>query len=131
MARLRSFLVPLSFGVVSLVTFGCSNDQGSYGKDAAATRSRQQAADDLREQEENTPPYVGMSKGEAFQRYGNPKSDIVTDEGERVVWFLNEGEVVGKSLIPFYIPPRPRFAVLMFGPNGRAKEFHFDAPGQR
>ncbi len=130
MARLRSCLLPLSFGVVSLVFFGCSNDQPSSGKDAAA-RSRQQAADDLREQEENTPPSVGMTKETAFRRYGNPKSDIVTDQGERVVWFLNEGEVVGKSLIPFYIPPRPRFAVLMFGPNGRVKEFHFDAREQR
>ncbi len=114
-----------------MVFFGCSNDQPVSGKDAAVTRSRQQTADDLREEEENTPPNVGMTRGEAFQRYGTPKSDIVTDEGERVVWFLNEGEVVGKSLIPFYIPPRPRFAVLMFGSNGRVREFHFDAREQR
>ncbi len=127
MARLRSILLLLSLGAVSLVFSGCSDDRPATGKDAAYTGPRQKTADELREEEENRPPYVGMTKEEAFQRYGNPKSDIVTDQGERVVWFLNEGEVLGKSLIPFYIPPRPRFATLFFGPDGRVRDFHFDA----
>ena len=131
MARLRFILLPLSLGAISLVFHGCTNDQPSNGKDAAYAGPHQKTADELREEEENRPPYVGMTKEEAFQRYGNPKSDVATDQGERVVWFLNEGEVVGKSLIPFYIPPRPRFAALTFGPNGRVTEFHFDARADR
>ena len=72
-----------------------------------------------------------MSKPEAVQRYGHPKSVVLTDEGERWTFFLNEGEGLGKSLIPFYIPPRPKFGFLIFGPNGRVKEFHWDQINER
>ncbi len=130
MIRLRSLLLPLSCGVVSLVLLGCSDDQSSAQR-SGVTRSQQKSADDLREEEENRPPHVGMSKPEAVQRYGQPKNVVLTDAGERWMYFLNEGEVVGKSLIPFYIPPRPRFGFLIFGANGRVKEFRWDQVSER
>ena len=68
-----------------------------------------------------------MSKDEVVQRYGHPKSVVLTDMGERWVYFLNEGEVFGKALIPFYLPPRPRYGTLFFDANGRVREFHWDA----
>ena len=122
MVRLHIPALLLAFGLASLAVSGCSNDRSSASH-SAATGSHQDA--------DNQPPYVGMSKPEAVQRYGNPKSVVLTDEGERWTYFLNEGEVYGKALIPFYLPPRPRFGFLTFGPNGRVKDFRWDELQER
>lgn len=130
MTRSRFLPLLLVSGVSSLVLFGCT-DHPSSGQQNGAYAPHQKSADDLREEQENTPPYVGMTKGEVLQRYGQPKTAIITDRGERWTYFLNEGEVVGKSFIPFYIPPRPRFAIIFFNQNGRIAEFHWDAVANR
>ena len=124
MVRRRISALLLACVVACLTLPACSNDQSSAQR-SAATRSHD--ADD----ESDRPPYVGMAKEEAIQRYGHPKSIVLTDMGERWTYFLNEGEVAGKSLIPFYIPPRPRFGFLFFGPNGRVREFHWDEVNER
>lgn len=75
------------------------------------------------------PPFVGMTKAQALARYGEPKQHTLTDKGEQWVYLLNYGEVIGKAFIPFNFKPTPiRTGVLTFGPNGKVKEFRWDAP---
>ena len=122
MVRPRILALLLACVLVGLTLPACSsNDQSAQARAAA------QARDD----ESDRPPYVGMSKEEALQRYGRPKSIVLTDMGERWTYFLNEGEVYGKSLIPFYIPPRPRLGFLFFSEKGRVREFHWDEVNER
>ena len=72
-------------------------------------------------------PFVGMTKTQALARYGKPKRNTVTEEGEQWVYILNMGEVIGKAFIPFNFKPTiPRTGVLTFGPDGTVKKFTWD-----
>jgi len=42
-----------------------------------------------------------MTKAQALNRYGQPKKQTVTDEGEQWIYILNYGEVIGESVHPF------------------------------
>ena len=91
--------------------------------------SKPKTADEVREAEENEPPFIGMTKAQALARYGEPKRRSVSDEGEQWVYLLNFGEVMGKALIPFnFKPTQIRTGVLTFGPDGKVKKFNWDAP---
>jgi hypothetical protein len=82
---------------------------------------------DISNPEAETPPFVGMTKDQALQRYGKPKKHTVTEEGEQWVYILNMGEIIGKAFIPFNFKPTiPRTGVLIFGPNGTVKKFTWD-----
>jgi hypothetical protein len=77
--------------------------------------------------ESDKPPFVGMTKAQALNRYGQPKKQTVTDEGEQWIYILNYGEVVGKAFIPFNFHVTPiRTGLLIFGPDGRVKKFTWD-----
>jgi hypothetical protein len=79
--------------------------------------------------EPDKPPFIGMTKAQALSRYGQPKKRTITDEGEQWIYVLNYGEVIGKAFIPFNFHATPvRTGVLIFGPNGKVKKFHWDAP---
>ncbi len=72
-------------------------------------------------------PFVGMTKDQALARYGQPKKQTITDEGENWVYILNTGEIIGKAFIPFNFKPTvPRTGVLVFAPDGRVKKFNWD-----
>ena len=71
------------------------------------------------------PPHDGMTRSEVFHMYGEPNRKYVDDMGETWVYYLNAGEIAGKSLIPFYIPPRLRTGVLTFGPDNRVVRFRW------
>jgi hypothetical protein len=74
------------------------------------------------------PPFVGMTKAQALARYGEPKTHTITEKGEQWVYLLNYGEVLGKAFIPFNFKVTPiRTGVLTFGPDGKVKEFRWDA----
>lgn len=78
------------------------------------------------------PPHNGMSRDEVFRMYGPPNRRFADDMGETFVYYLNAGEIEGKSFIPFYIPPRLRTGVLTFGPDGRVVRYHWEPdPYQR
>jgi hypothetical protein len=82
---------------------------------------------DISNPEAESPPFIGMTKAQALERYGEPKKHTLTDEGENWVYVLNFGEVMGKALIPFNFKPTPiRTGVLIFGPDGRVKKFNWD-----
>ena len=66
-----------------------------------------------------------MTKDQVIAQYGRPRGINLTERGEVWHYVLNEGEIVAKSFIPFYIPPRPRFGTVIFGPGGRVTEFHW------
>src|SRR4051812_25645849 len=71
---------------------------------------------DISNPEAERPPFVGMTKDQALQRYGKPKKHTVTEEGEQWVYILNMGEIIGKAFIPFNFKPTiPRTGVLIFG----------------
>jgi hypothetical protein len=79
--------------------------------------------------EEDKPPFIGMTKAQAIARYGQPKKQTVTDEGEAWTYVLNMGEFIGKHMIPFYFSETQiRTGVLIFGPDGTVKKFHWDTP---
>ena len=85
------------------------------------------SADEIREAEENKPPYVGMTKAQALARYGDPRKQTTTEEGEQWVYVLNFGEAVGKALIPFnFKPTEIRTGVLTFGTDGKVKKYQWD-----
>ena len=71
------------------------------------------------------PPHYGMNRDEVFRLYGEPNRKYFDDLGETWVYYLNAGEIVGKSFIPFYVPPRLRTGVLTFGPDGRVAHFRW------
>lgn len=82
---------------------------------------------DISNPEAEQQPFVGMSKEQALARYGKPKKNTVTDEGEQWIYILNMGEIVGKAFIPFnFKPTLARTGVLTFGPNGKVKKFTWD-----
>src|SRR6266851_8615803 len=75
---------------------------------------------DISNPEAEKPPFVGMTKEQALARYGKPKKNTMTDEGEQWVYLLNYGEMIGKAFIPFNFKPTiPRTGVLIFGPDGQ------------
>jgi hypothetical protein len=83
---------------------------------------------DISNPEAEIPPFVGMTKAQALARYGRPKKNTITDEGEQWVYILNMGEVIGKAFIPFNFKPTiPRTGVLTFGPDGKVKKFTWDS----
>ncbi|HKP45357.1 MAG TPA: outer membrane protein assembly factor BamE [Pyrinomonadaceae bacterium] len=78
---------------------------------------------------EDRPPVVGMTKAQVLARYGKPKTQTVTDDGERWTYVLNIGEFVGKHMIPFFFSTQTlRFGVIFFGPDERVKKFNWDTP---
>jgi hypothetical protein len=82
---------------------------------------------DISNPEAETPPFIGMTKAQALARYGHPKKETMTDEGENWVYVLNMGEVIGKAMIPFnFHQPAVRTGVLIFGTDGRVKKFNWD-----
>jgi len=79
--------------------------------------------------ESEKPPFIGMTKAQALARYGKPKKQTVTNEGEQWVYWLNFGEFMGKHMIPFFFSTEQiRIGVLTFGPDGRVKKFTWDTP---
>lgn len=113
-------LFPLS---AALLLSACASDPQTTGK------TKPRTADEVREAEENKPPFVGMTKEQAFARYGEPRQKNVTDEGEIWVYVLNLGEVMGKALIPFNFKPTTiRTGTLTFGPKGRVTKFNWTPP---
>ncbi len=79
--------------------------------------------------ESEKPPFIGMTKAQAHARYGEPKKQTVTDEGEQWTYVLNMGEFVGKHMIPFFFSTQQlRTGVLIFGRDDRVKKFNWDTP---
>ena len=76
------------------------------------------------------PPHVGMTREQVIAQYGRPRGINLTERGQAWHYVLNAGEIAAKSLIPFYIPPRPRFGTVIFGPNGRVTEYHWQPDPQ-
>ena len=112
---------------VTLVCAGCASEQPQ----TAAPGAKPKTADEVREAEENKPPFIGMTKAQAIARYGDPKQQTVTDEGEQWTYLLNFGEVMGKALIPFNFKPTTiRTGTLTFGPDGKVKKFRWDTGSQ-
>lgn len=82
---------------------------------------------DISNPEAETPPFIGMTKAQALARYGKPKKQTATEEGEQWVYILNYGEVIGKAFIPFnFKPTMVRTGVLTFGTDDRVKKFIWD-----
>ncbi len=82
---------------------------------------------DISNPEAEQPPFVGMTKAQALSRYGKPKKNTITDEGEQWVYILNMGEMIGKAFIPFNFKPTiARTGVLIFGPGGKVRKFTWD-----
>ena len=122
--KLRIFAVPLI--LLSPWLTGCGDQPAQ--QTAAATNPHAKTADEIREEEENKPPYIGMTKAQAMARYGEPKQQTVTEEGEQWTYLLNFGSMMGKALIPFNFKPTvPRIGVLTFGADGKVKKFRWDA----
>lgn len=104
----------------------CATQQQSAPPAAGAAPQR---VGDISNPEAENQPFIGMTKEEALARYGQPKKQTVTEEGENWVYILNLGEVVGKAMIPFYFgQPAIRTGVLIFGSDGRVKKFNWDVP---
>ena len=101
---------------------GCATKQVS-------TNATSQQHRPAKVEEEDKPPFIGMTKAQAIARYGKPKKQTVTDEGEAWTYVLNMGEFVGKHMIPFFFSEQQlRTGVLIFGPDGRVKKFNWDTP---
>jgi hypothetical protein len=104
---------------------GCTSNQQHQGQ-AAANGPRTTNVDP-----EDRPPAVGMTKAQVLARYGKPKTQTVTDEGEQWSYVLNMGEFIGKHMIPFFFSTQQlRFGKIIFGPDGRVKKFYWDVPEQ-
>jgi hypothetical protein len=103
---------------LALAFAGCATSQPS-------TPQRRAAVVD----ESEKPPFIGMTKAQAIARYGHPKKQTVTDEGEQWTYVLNFGEFIGKHMIPFFFSTEQiRTGVLIFGPDGKVKKFIWDTP---
>jgi hypothetical protein len=75
---------------------------------------------DISNPEAEKPPFVGMTKAEALARYGEPKKQTITVQGEQWIYILNFGEVLGKAFIPFnFKPTMVRTGTLIFGRTGK------------
>lgn len=82
---------------------------------------------DMSDPKAETPPFIGMTKAQALARYGHPKKQTMTDEGENWIYVLNLGAVIGRAMIPFnFKPTLVRTGVLIFDGNGRVKKFNWD-----
>lgn len=107
--------------LTALCLMGCA-DQPKAGANQSTQKVR--AID-----ENEKPPFIGMTKAEVIARYGQPKKKTMTDEGENWVYILNMGEFIGKHMIPFfYSETQLRTALFVFGPDGRLKRFNWDKP---
>ena len=71
-----------------------------------------------------------MTKYQVVAQYGQPRAINVSDRGEAWTYLLNGGEIATKALIPFYPPVRPRFGQVIFGPDGRVVEYHWQPDPQ-
>lgn len=92
-------------------------------------RKKPSRVGDISNPEAETPPFIGMTEEQALARYGEPKKQTVTEEGEQWVYILNIGEVIGKAMIPFnFKPTMVRTGTLIFDADGRVKKFTWDAP---
>lgn len=70
-----------------------------------------------------------MTKAQALARYGEPKKQTVTDQGEQWIYILNFGQVMGRAMIPFnFKPTMVRTGSLIFGPDSKVKRFTWDTP---
>jgi hypothetical protein len=97
------------------------------GPRQTSTNSRKQSAKKI--DENDKPPFIGMTKAQAIARYGEPDKKTVTPEGEQWRYVLNMGEFVGKHMIPFFFSSQQlRFGFLIFGPDGKVKQFQWDKP---
>ncbi len=93
------------------------------------TRANSSRVGDISNPQAEQPPFIGMTKEQALARYGQPKKQTLTDEGENWIYILNFGEVIGKAMIPFnFKPTMVRTGTLIFGPDGRVKKFNWDTP---
>ncbi len=111
----------LTLLTITLVLAGCVTQP-------AAQQNTQARAGDISNPEAEQRPFVGMTKAQALARYGQPKKQTITDEGEQWVYVLNTGEMIGKAFIPFNFKPTiPRTGVLTFGADGRVTKFNWDA----
>ena len=121
---IRSLLI---LPLLILIPVSAVNAQPSTRPNVLGSR-KSKTDDEAREAEERKPPFVGMTKAQARARYGDPKQQTVTDEGEQWTYLLNFGEVIGKAFIPFNFKPTPiRTGTLIFGRNGKVKTFRWDA----
>jgi hypothetical protein len=112
--------------ILALTFAGCATPPPPPSSAAPKTKP---AVGDISNPEAENPPFIGMTKAQALARYGEPKRRTLTDEGENWVYILNFGEVMGRALIPFNFKPTAiRTSVLIFGPDGRVKRFHWDVP---
>jgi len=105
-----------------ILVSGCANDPSSSHRSAAAAHEPPDPIE--------IPPRVGMTRDQVVAQYGRPRGINVTDWGESWHYILNAGEIATKSLIPFYLPPRPRFGTVIFGRDGRVTEFHWQTDPQ-
>ncbi len=91
---------------------------------AAGTLSAQTIYNNLSSSPGKRAPQVGMSKTEAFARYGEPFHRTVLAGGERWLYRLKFDEVYGRALVPFYIDSdNVRLGTIDFGPDDRVKTF--------
>ena len=111
---LRSFCAVFAFG---LLVNGCASDPSASNRRAAVSHGQRDPIE--------IPPHDGMTRGEVLAQYGQPRAINVSDRGEVWTYLLNGGEIVGKSFIPFYPPVRPRFGTVIFGPDERVREYHW------
>jgi hypothetical protein len=111
----------LFLSIAALALAGCASNPSPQ------TNGPKPKVGDISNPEAETPPFIGMTKAQALARYGHPKRQTMTDEGENWVYILNMGEVIGKAMIPFnFHQPAVRTGVLIFGPDGRVKKFNWD-----
>src|SRR5204863_10104912 len=114
----------LSLLALLIVIGSCSQPSSTTSQ-----RSTPQKRAPAKVDEEDKPPFIGMTKAQALARYGEPKKQTVTDEGEQWTYILNMGEFIGKHMIPFFISTQQiRTGVLIFGRDGRVKKFNWDVP---
>jgi hypothetical protein len=112
--------------LVLLLAIGCNGITQASPTPAPHKPSKQKQVD-----ENDKPPFIGMTKAQALARYGKPKQKTSTDEGEQWTYVLNFGEFVGKHMIPFFFSTQGlRYGVLIFGADGRVKKFRWDTPDQ-
>lgn len=92
----------------------------------AAPRPEQSRADDGHRYEKA--PLAGMTRTQAWARYGKPRKRVQTEEGERWYYILNASEVARKTLNPLVLaPPHYRTGILVFGANDKLKRFAWEA----
>src|SRR4051812_25194181 len=117
----------LSIIIAAAVLAGCTGPAANQQHQTAAARPP--ATTTKHVDPEDQPPAVGMTKAQVLARYGKPKTQTVTDEGEQWAYVLNMGEFIGKHMIPFFFSTQQlRFGKIVFGTDGRVKKFYWDVP---